>query len=669
MRVDSHIYVVRALTVRPGRPLTAVDTDTGLIIEIGRLLAEVGRALRGFAHPGVAQSIAWDLRSAPRLRTFARLISDNTARASVERAFDLLIPQLPTLAVLRSQTIHHDCHPGNILIDPVSRDLTGFIDFGDMIHAPLVFDMAVAAAEIFSDKLTPVETACALISGYSAVEQLETTEIEALYPAIVARHALTLTIHAWRARHDPSGAAKLHQYTKPALGALNYLLECGPRAATDAFQRSASGSHKTTAALISRRNKMLGRGLELSYARPVDAVRGSGVFVFERDGTRLLDCYNNVPAVGHGRAEVVAAIASQMAEICSNTRYLHETVVTYSEELLATMPSEIDRCLYLNSGSEAVDAAWRIAKTVTGRSGAIIMVNAYHGVTDAVADLSPYFGARAQQPGPHVETIAAPDLYRGSLRNEANAAERYASDMDRAVAALAARGFAPAALFVDSALTSNGILDAPPGWLERVVALARRAGALVVGDEVQFGFGRSGSHFWGFARHQIIPDMVTLGKPMANGHPVGAVALRREILDAFTRKIDYFSTFAGNPVSAAAALATLRVIQRDRLQENAQRTGQDIREGIRALAERSAQIGDVRGSGLMIGVDIVAGRDTRDPDPTEARRIANALRDQGVLVGIDGPGENVLKIRPPLVFGPEHARMALAALENVIVHG
>jgi 4-aminobutyrate aminotransferase-like enzyme len=394
-------------------------------------------------------------------------------------------------------------------------------------------------------------------------------------------------------------------------------------------------------------------------------VRGEGVWLYDPAGRRHLDAYNNVPSVGHANPHVAGAIARQAALITSNTRYLHETVVEYAERLAATMPAGLDTCLFVNSGSEANDAAWRIAKAATGRTGALTMENAYHGVTDAVAALSPYYGAQAVPLAPHVQAVESPDIYRGRFRGS-DAAARYAEDADRAIAALAASGHGIAAFIVDSAFVSNGIIDVPPGWLQAVAARVRAAGGLVIGDEVQSGFGRLGDAFWGFAAHGIVPDLVTLGKPMASGHPVGVVVTRAEILAAFTGRVEFFSTFGGNPVSAAAALATLEVLQRDRLQENARATGAAFRAGIAALAEAHEAIGQVRGRGLMIGVDLVRDRATRAPAPDLARRVVNAMRALGVLIGVDGPGGNVLKIRPPLPFAAEHAEIAVAALDRAL---
>ncbi len=663
-QVDGH--AVYALSFLPGAMLEGTPAAAPLLTEIGHVVARLGIALRGFFHGAAGRRIAWDPRQAPALRPHTHLIADREMRKIVEKALDRFIALAPRLQHLRSQVIHHDCHPGNLLVDHGRGKVTGLLDFGDMIHGPLLFDLAIPMAETQGVNLTPLESATRVLAGYSGVTPLEEVEYALLYDTIQARHAVTLAIHGWRTRHDPEAAAKLDAYCAINGPILAELTEIGPDRALAAF-RAARLDTVETETLVSRRRAVMGRNLELSYAKPVHAVKGDGVFLWEPDGSRLLDVYNNVPSVGHAHPEVVEAVARQARQICSNTRYLHETVVAYAERITRTMPKGLDKCLFVNSGSEANDAAWRIAKAVTGNFGAIIIANAYHGISDAIAALSPYSGPLAIPSPPHVEALEPPDIYRGRFREDhPDAATAYAADADRVIAALAQRGHRPAALMIDSAYTAHGILDVPKGWLAQVAQKVRAAGGIIIADEVQPGFGRMGEAFWGFAAQGIVPDIVTMGKPMANGHPVGLAVTREDILTGFTGRVDFFSTFGGNPVSAAAALATLTVIERDELQRKARETGDFFRAGIQALRLRRAMIGDVRGSGLMTGVDIVADQGTRAPSAPEAKRITNALRELGVLVGIDGPYGNVLKVRPPLPFNREHAEMALAAMDKAM---
>lgn len=652
-------HIVRALAFQPGTVMDGIDPSPGLLRDVGGTLARLNLALGNFFHPGGGQKIVWDLRSIGQMRAHAALIAPAAARVMMEGVLDRFLAYMPVLARLRHQMVHNDLHPGNLLVDDDAQRVSGLLDFGDMIHGPLIFDLAATAAETVGG-MEAIDYAANVVAGYHAVLPLRPEEFDALYEAIIARHALAATIHAWRRHNDPAGAEKLGSLSALGIGAIETYLTAGKEAVVAKFQAAAAGG-LTQGELVSRRFAVLGRGLELSYSEPVQLVRGEGVFLYGPGGERYLDAYNNVPSVGHGNARVADAISAQMRNLCSNTRYLHHAVVEYGERLTATLPDGLTHCLFVNSGSEANDAAWRIAKQVTGKSGAIVMQAAYHGVTDQVAALSPYYGPLAQPQADFVQVLEAPDVFRGRYKG-GDAAALYAADADRAIAALQASGHGVAMLMIDSAFVSNGILDVPAGYFAAVAAKVRAAGGIVVGDEVQSGFGRMGAKFWGFAVHGVTPDIVTMGKPMANGHPAGALVMRPGLLENFTSRIDFFSTFGGNPVSAAAALATLDELQERGLQENALTTGNALREGIRSLHHPA--IGDVRGSGLMVGAEIVDAAGA--PDAVGAKAVANALRRRRVLIGTDGPGGNVLKIRPPLPFGPAHAALFIETLAEVL---
>lgn len=653
-------HMVRALDYQPGKVMDGVEPSRALLRNVGGTLARLDLALENFFHPAAGQRIVWDLRRIAELRPSAGLIEDYETRALIEAVLDRFLNYLPHIAKLPHQIIHNDLHPGNLLVDEAERAVTGLLDFGDMIHGPRVFDIAVTAAETVGG-LGALEYGTEVVAGYEAVSHLRDGEAEALFECIMARHALSATIHAWRTKNDPEGAEKLGGLSALSAPAIEAYLTAGRDAVVAKFRAaSASTVLPDSDALRYRRYHVLGRGLELSYHDPVHFVRGDGVFLFAPDGTRYLDAYNNVPSVGHGNARVADAVGQQMRTLCANTRYLHEGVVAYAEALTETLPDELDTALFVNSGSEANDAAYRIARAVTGKRGVIVMKDAYHGVTELVAAVSPYYGAQAQPLMSFVQALEVPDVFGGRFKGE-DAAERYAVDVERAIETLNGRKFGVAMLLIDSAFVSNGILDVPGGYLARIAEKVRAAGGLVVADEVQSGFGRMGEAFWGFERHGIVPDLVTMGKPMANGFPVGAVVARRALLEAFTKKIEFFSTFGGNPVAAAAAAATLAELQGLGLQDNARGTGEVLRAEIKGLKHRL--IGDVRGAGLMVGVEIM--QDGK-PDGMMAKKIANGMRARQVLIGTEGAEGNVLKIRPPLPFAPEHVAMLVDTLEKVL---
>jgi len=389
-------------------------------------------------------------------------------------------------------------------------------------------------------------------------------------------------------------------------------------------------------------------------------VRGAGVWLYDSQGRAYLDVYNNVPHVGHTHPTVVAAIQKQTAILATHTRYLHENILDYAEQLTARLPAHLNACIFVNSGSEANDVAWRMAQMATGHRGALVMEHAYHGITDAVAALTPSVGKPRDA---HVVTIAPPPQ---SLRvsDTLGAAELADAvrDTTQAIATLAERGFAPAAFFVDTAITSSGIFDPPAAWAAAVTARMRAAGSLIVADEVQYGLGRSGSHFWGFERRGLEPDIVTLGKPVANGYPMGVVVANRALIEAFQAKFGFFSTFGGSAVAAAAGLAVLKVLDAEQLMANAAATGSYLREQLESIAARHPCLGQVRGTGLLLGLDILG------PDVAAAKRrnkrIVNALASEfRVLIGYEGPHASILKLRPPMPFRREHADLLVHAID------
>lgn len=417
----------------------------------------------------------------------------------------------------------------------------------------------------------------------------------------------------------------------------------------------------TTADLIERRARLLGPSYRLFYDEPLHPVRGEGVWLYDAEGRRYLDAYNNVVCVGHAHPQVVEAIARQAATLNTHTRYLHEGVLDYAERLLATMPDELGHAVFTCTGSEANDLALRIARTHTGGEGVIITNFAYHGVTASLAEASPSLG-RYVQLGEAVRTVAPPD---GDLDAE-TLDRRFADDVRRAIADLQAAGIRPAALLVDTVFSSDGIFTGPRGFLQPAVDAIREAGGVFIADEVQPGFGRTGEAFWGFARHGVVPDIVTMGKPMGNGHPVAGLAVRPEVMAAFGRQCRYFNTFGGNPVSMAAASAVLDVLQQSALQANAQAVGQYLMTGLRQLGEKHALIGQVRGAGLFIGVELVTDRGLRTPATAEAARVVNGLRHAGVLLSATGEAAHILKLRPPLVFERAHADLLVQTLDDVL---
>jgi 4-aminobutyrate aminotransferase-like enzyme/Ser/Thr protein kinase RdoA (MazF antagonist) len=667
-------YNVRVVSFIEGELAAQRPASIRSLQAIGRSLARLDGALAGFFHSALGQRIVWDVREAPALLKYVDYLDSTASRRLVRLALNGLSAKLGAVRGLRAQAVHGDCHPRNLLLNASGDACVGILDFGDMIHAPLVLEPAVAMAEFLAEGVADCELIPEILAGYVAVQPLPDEDLGLLYELITARLATNLLIHAWRSRHDPAGAKEVEDSVALATERLDTLTVRGRDRCSADWQRAAGTAAAgqssllsavpadNSAGLLARRRRLMGAHAELSYARPLHLVRGAGVWVYTAEGERLLDVYNNVPHVGHAHPAVVRAISTQAARIAANTRYLDETVVEYAERLTATLPEGLDTCLFVNSGSEANDIAWRIARCHTQRAGALVMAHAYHGITEAVTALSP-----ALQPvsPPHIERLSAPPGAAAlTARGSAELGVAAGHEAERAIAALGARQFGLAAFILDSAYTSNGIFDPPADWIAPVAAAVHAAGGLIIGDEVQYGLGRSGSHFWGFARRGFRPDIVTLGKPVGNGYPLGVVVTRRAILEAFQAQTGFFSTFGGNPVAAAAGLAVLDVLEREQLVANALHTGSYFRKRLLELAQAQPALGEVRGHGLLLGVEVL------DPDgaPSGARakRIVNGLRERAVLIGSEGPAGNVLKLRPPMCFGIEHVDRVIAALGEVL---
>lgn len=423
----------------------------------------------------------------------------------------------------------------------------------------------------------------------------------------------------------------------------------------------ATSSHREES-LAQRRGRLLGPAYRLFYDQPLHPVQGAGAWLRDADGMSYLDAYNNVASVGHCHPHVVQAIARQAATLNTHTRYLHEGILDYAERLLDTLPPQLGNVMFTCTGSEANDLALRIAAAHTGASGLIVTRHAYHGVTAALAQASPALGS-AVTLGPDVRTVAVPQASGGPQQD---AGARFAAGVRAAIADLDRHGLRPAALLVDTVFSSDGIYTDPPGFLAEAVRVMHEAGGLFIADEVQAGLGRTGDAFWGFARHDVQPDIVTMGKPLGNGHPLAGLAVRPEVLAAFGRQCRYFNTFGGNPVSMAAGVATLEVIEREGLMDNARRVGQALRAGLAQLQQRHPLIADVRGAGLFIGVELRAQGGPADASALQAARVVNRMRERQVLLSATGPHGNILKIRPPLVFSDADADLLLRTLDEVL---
>jgi 4-aminobutyrate aminotransferase-like enzyme len=417
----------------------------------------------------------------------------------------------------------------------------------------------------------------------------------------------------------------------------------------------------TKADTLANRKRLLGGNLSIAYKNPLKIVRGSMQYLYDEEGVEYLDAYNNVAHVGHCNPRVVKAGYEQMARLNTNTRYLHDLINQFAERVTATLPDPLNVCFFVNSGSEANELALRLARAHTHASDLIVLDHAYHGNTNTLIDISPYKhnGPGGQGPPTWVHTVPLPDPFRGGLDADATSVNRVIQELRERKTPLA--GF-----IAESMPSVGGQMVLPPGYLNKVYDFVREAGGVCIADEVQTGYGRIGTHFWAFECYGVVPDIVVLGKPIGNGHPIGAVVTTREIANSFDNGMEFFSTFGGNPVSCAIGLAVLDEVFENDLQNHALAVGKLLLARLKELKASYEIIGDVRGSGLFLGVELVRARTTLEPAAAEAAFIVNAMRDRQILFGTDGPFHNVLKIRPPMPFTAADAERLCDKLATVL---
>ncbi|UOZ02945.1 aminotransferase class III-fold pyridoxal phosphate-dependent enzyme [Amycolatopsis sp. WQ 127309] len=613
--------LARLITLLPGVPLEGKPVDDALAVRVGAVTARVSVALQGFFHPAAGRSLLWDVRRMPEV----------VAASGLGRFGELVTRVTPALAAtvaLPSGVQHADVTLTNVLAE--AGAITGVIDFGDMHHTAAVTDLAATLTSVLRRAGDVWRGTEAVLRGYQRHRALSPAEVAVLGELVIARLLTTLAVSATRRDAHRDNERYITQYDRTSERVLDLLSALTPDELGDRLARLAGTRDLATAVpdheLPARRAAAMGGGLSpLFYRRPLELVRGEGTWLYARDGRRYLDAYNNVAVVGHAHPAVARAVGRQLGELNTHSRYLHGGIVTLAERILATMPPELDTCLFTTSGTEANELAWRLATEYTGGDAAIIAEHAYHGSSKWMADLSSNEWPPGYRPS-HVGTFAAP-------RDSA------------ATPAFSAAGLRPALVLADSQFTSEGILDAPAGFLAGLVENAHAAGALYLADEVQSGYGRSGPQLWRFALAGITPDLVTLGKPMGAGYPIGAVVTRREIADVLAGKYEYFSTFAATPAAASAGHAVLDILELTGLPARAVAVGEHLRRGLRELD--SPLLGEVRGTGLLAGVD-VASREV-------ARSLLEDLAGHGVLAGLTGPRGDVLKVRPPLVWETGHA--------------
>ena len=679
---DTHnLWHVRCLTYVAGTPLATFPKHTPeLLVEIGRCLGLLDEQLKALNQIHAARrDIQWDLARAPQAIQKALRANKDQEKTDLLSHYHAMHEEVsPRIDQLSQSVIHNDANDHNVMVavDPVDGMASiGLIDFGDLVLSTTINDLAICSAYCMLGKSHPIQAMEAVVTGYHQSLPLNDAELSCLFPLACLRLAQSVSLSAEQQRRDPSNEY-LSISEKPAWETLKRLKEIQPKHVCqqlwDACQIH-TGSHVSKNSLSAEqikklRERFVAPSLSLSYDKPLKITRGRGQYLYDEADVTYLDCVNNVCHVGHCHPTVVAAAQEQIAILNTNTRYLHPNIVRYAERLTQTLPEPLSVCFFVNSGSEANDLALRLATHFTQQQDLFVIDHAYHGHTAALIDISPYKfngpGGKGKPTNVHVMDL--PDTFRGRYRHDqGDAATHYTQDAMKQVNAVAAeRGIA--GFIAESMLSCGGQIPLPDGYLANIYDTIRAAGGVCIADEVQVGFGRIGSHFWGFERSHVVPDIVTMGKPIGNGHPLAAVVTTPSIANAFHNGMEYFNTFGGNPVSCGIGMAVLDVIHQENLQSHALQVGDYLKDNLQHLQRSHSILGDVRGEGLFLGIEIVKSSDTREPDSARAKQIVEGMKQQRILLSTDGPHHNVIKFKPPMTFDLANADRVVMALERVL---
>lgn len=660
---DGRLY--RLLTYVEGEFLGDIPYSTALYRSFGKFLGEMDNKLLGhYEAPLAAKVSGWDLKNLMVNYEYLNYIPDPGDRSLVDYFFLQFRENVdPAKYRLRQSIIHNDANDWNVLTN--NREVTGIIDFGDMCYSWLINELAVGITYILIGKDDPLEIATEVIREYHKVLPLEKQELDLFYYLIAARLCISVCNSAYAKILKPES----HYITVSEEGAWKLLrnwVGINPIKARDEFYRAAGFEvipRQELGEQLQRRASVLSSALSLTYDTPIQMYQSAFQYMYDTDGNTFLDAYNNIMLAGHCHPRVVRAGQRAMAKLNTNTRYLYNELVSYSEKLLARFPAPLNKVFLVNSGSAASDLAIRLAMTHTGKNKIAVLEHGYHGNTRAAIEISHYKfhkpGAMGQQG--FIVPLPLPKAFGSGYPDDGAAGAYFAT---AAIRELDVHSTRLAAFIAEPIVGCGGQVPLANGYLEAVYPIIREQGGVCISDEVQVGFGRLGDYFWGYEMQGVVPDIVIIGKPMGNGHPIGAVVTTDAIARSFESGPEFFSSFGGNPVSCAIGEAVLDVIADEKLQEHAKKVGDHLILLLRQLKNSFPVIADIRGSGLFLGIEIM----DLDGNPlTElASVIKNGLRERHILVSTDGPYESVIKIKPPLAFTIDNSEKLVTALSVIL---
>ena len=657
---DGNQYLARLLKYLPGEFLAQTSHSDQLLIHFGEFLAEMDKMLNDFQSPEImSRHYEWDLQYFPEYADFLPYISDPSYKKLIEHFLLQFRENIsPIQHLLRKSVIHNDANDWNILSN--EKNIIGAIDFGDVVYSFTISEVVVGVSYIALDSKDPLLKISKVLEGYHRILPLKEIEIESIYYLLAARLCMSACQSAYLKRQRPDDSyVSIHE--KAVWKLLTDWIAISPDQARNMFREACSlppKSPKAKAEYIEKRNEHLSKALSLSYEDPIVMERAAFQYMFDQHGNTFLDCVNNIMHVGHCHPRVVDAGQRQMAKLNTNTRYLYDALNEYAEQLLAKFPPSLNKVFFVNSGSAASDLAIRLASNYTNKNEMIVMDHGYHGNTTTGIEISAYKfkGRGGKGAAPHIHTAFLPNSDYETNYAEMDLYSRIDEFMTNPISAF----------ICEPIVGCGGQVMLGEAYLKTIYKKVREKNGLCIADEVQTGFGRVGSKFWAFELYGVVPDIVVLGKPMGNGHPIGAVVTTDKIARAFENGMEFFSSFGGNPVSCEIGKAVLQVIEDESLQDHSLKVGQQLMHGFKSMQGRIDMIRDVRGAGLFLGIELVKKSDPLLPASSEAKTIINIMKEKGILLSTDGPHNNVIKIKPPLCFSSDNASQLLEEFEKAI---
>lgn len=661
IEIEEKNYLMRVLSFVEGKLYAENQASQELWASFGTFTASLHKVLRGFRSYEIeARQIFWDLSKAQLNEPKIKHIKDAEQRSQVLFFMNHFKHEiLPYIHEFPSQIIQNDGNDWNVITD--HQDVTGIIDFGDTCFAPKIFDVAISLTYMLLDVASPIDAGEVFLKAYTQDEKLNEREVDLLYYLIGLRISTSVINSMYGMILSPNNHY-LVVSQRPALALLKNWISINPIEVQNRFRKAAGldiQSIPSTTELLEQREKIFPQSMSLVYSPlPISMSGALYQYMFDSEGGRYLDFYNNIPHLGHQRPEVLEAIRKQLFQLNTNSRYLHPLMNEYGSRLLAKLPKHLNRLFLLNDGSAASDLAVRVARHHTQRNAVCVVEHGYHGHTSLGIDISNYkHGGKGGNGAPQgIHVLPLPDMYRHPKLLEEQT--KFAVELIERVQ--------PACFISESIVGCGGQVPLPKSYVHAIHAAVRKHGGLCISDEVQTGFGRTGKNFWAFENLELSPDMVIMGKSMGNGHPIAGLALSKPLSESFNNGMEFFSSYGANPVACAAGLAVLDVLSESDLQSNSAILGAYLKDQLETMAMDFDQLGEVRGEGLFLGVDIIQNSKSKIEDPSFASKIKHQLKKHGILVGTDGPKDSVLKIKPPLCITQENVDEFLDVLQKIL---